>query len=286
MTNTPAKTPTPNTPVKPPEPTKPPEFEILSNKTFRPYAGLVYGPPGVGKTTLASSIPGSIVIDMERGSDSLGATRIEITENGGPHATIDRVKRACAYAVKQGFTTVILDSTTSLQALFENQFLIESQKTALNTGNYGADYEQITKKFKNFFGGPQATQGLMPFLSSKGCNLILLGHEKERTETIGDSRLVHTICPHLYTGIERWLSVQLDWIFYYCYDILVKEESLGMTKSKLSSTRGRKIITCQEGGITAKNRYGLPASISMPTGQLFVDMFDATKPQETTATEP
>ena len=251
-----------------------PEFVIERSRRHRPYFGLLYGSPGVGKTTLASSIPGAIIIDLEHGADGMDCDRITIDDAQNPQATIAKIKRSIAFAVEHGYTTIIIDSLTSLAALFEKQFLIENQKTTLDTGNFGQDYQAINDMLKAFLGGQTARTGTLPFLVSKGCNLILIGHEKEKIDSVGDSKLLHSTVPNLFKGMVSWLAVQCDFIFYYTHDIVIKEETLGMTKEKLSATRGRKILTCQEGGILAKNRYNLKPVISNPKASLFTEIYN------------
>ena len=261
--------------ISPPQDSPPrPEFVIEKSRRHRPYFGLLYGSPGVGKTTLASSIPGSIVIDLERGADGMDCDRITIEDAQNPQATIAKIKRSIAFAVEHGYTTIIIDSLTSLAALFEKQFLIENQKTTLDTGNFGQDYQAINDMLKAFLGSQTARTGTLAYLSAKGCNLILIGHEKEKIDSVGDSKLLHSTVPNLFKGMVLWLAVQCDFIFYYTHDIVIKEETLGMTKEKLSATRGRKIITCQEGGILAKNRYSLKPVISNPKANLFTDIYN------------
>lgn len=255
-----------------------PEFVIQKSPLKRPFCGLLYGSPGVGKTTLCASIPNALIIDLEKGADFLDCQRISITDDSHPMHTILKIKKAIAYGVENGYTTIVIDSLTSLAALFEKNFLIESGKDTLDSGNFGQDYNAINDSLKAFLGGQTAKNGVMNFLAQKGCNLILIGHEKEKVDQIGDSKLMHTTLPNFYKGMVSWLAVQMDFIFYYTYDILVREEQLGMTKEKLSATRGRKMITCQEGGIMAKNRFSLKSSITNPTHELFTNLFNPSNP--------
>ena len=252
-----------------------PEFFIERSKVLRPYVGLVYGCPGVGKTTLCSSIPNSLVIDLERGGDGMDCTRITIEDQESPRATIAKIKRAIAFGVNEGFTTIIIDSITTLSQLFERQYLLENQKTALDA-DFGRDYDKLNTLIKEFLGGQTAKTGVMQYLKSKSCNLILVGHEKEKIDNVGDSKLIHSTFPNLYKGMVSWLNVQCDFIFYYTFDIIVREEQLGMTKERLSATRGRKLITTQEGGIMAKNRFDfIKPVISNPTYRVFTSIFDS-----------
>ena len=80
----------------------------------RPYMGMLYGSPGVGKTTLAASIPNAIIIDLEWGADGYTCDYIKLDPMDSPAEIIEEIQKAVAYAVKQGFTTIVIDSLTTL----------------------------------------------------------------------------------------------------------------------------------------------------------------------------
>ena len=261
-----------------------PEFVIETKRKPRPYVGLVYGCQGVGKTTLCSSIPNSIVIDLERGGDSFDdCHRITIEQCETPRKTLAKIKRAIKFAVDNGYTTIILDSITRLEDLFERQYLLESNKLSLSGSGHGNDYKELYALVKEFLGGQTAQTGTMAFLAKNNCNFILIGHDKEREDTVGDSALLNIITPRLYKGLNHWVSEQCDFVFYYTFDIIVREEKLGMTKEKLSATRGTKLITSQEGGIFAKSRYKwIKPIISNPKADVFTSIYDASNTKELT----
>ena len=260
-----------------------PEFVIETKQKPRPYVGLVYGCGGVGKTTLCSSIPGSIVIDLERGGDGLDCTRLTIEQLDTPRKTVAKIKRAIKFAVDQGYTTIIIDSITALEDLFERQYLLESNKLSLSGSAHGNDYKELYALVKEFLGGQTAQTGTMAFLAKNDCNLILIGHDKEKEDTVGDSALLNVITPRLYKGLNQWVSEQCDFVFYYTFDIIVREDKLGMSKEKLAATRGRKLITSQEGGIYAKNRYKwIKPVISNPKADVFTSIYVSKKTKELT----
>ena len=253
---------------------KPGRFTHHKNPIKRPYMGILYGSPGVGKTTLAASIPGAMIIDLEGGSDGYSCDRITLDPMDSPAEIIDEIKIAIGYAVKQGFTTIVIDSLTTLCGLFEKLFLMEAGKLSPDA-DYGRDYDKINTLVKTFLGDQQGKTGIFPRLRARNCNLLLISHQKDMVDNVGTSNLLHTTVPQLYKGMREWVYKQMDFIFYYTFDVLIKEEQLGMKKEKLSATRGRKLITCQEGGILAKQRYEwIKPSISNPKADVFVSIFN------------
>lgn len=242
----------------------------------RPYMGMLYGSPGVGKTTLAASIPNAIIIDLEWGADGYTCDYIKLDPMDSPAEIIEEIQRAVAYAVKQGFTTIVIDSLTTLCGHFEKLFLLQAGKLSPDA-EYGRDYDKINSLVKTFLGDQQSKTGLFPRLKAHNCSLLLISHQKDMVDSVGTSNLLYSTVPQLYKGMREWVYKQMDFIFFYTFDILIKEDQLGMTKEKLSATRGRKLITTQEGGILAKNRFGLKPSISNPKADVFTAIFDGSK---------
>lgn len=70
--------------------------------------GLLYGPSGAGKTTLVAGMPGSVVIDTERGWLNQSGRILQATDWDGILGAFDVVERAPKGSVK----TLILDTST------------------------------------------------------------------------------------------------------------------------------------------------------------------------------
>ena len=55
--------------------------DIISGQSFSPPVVLLYGPPGVGKTTFAGNAPAPIFIQTEDGANVVGADRFPLAES-------------------------------------------------------------------------------------------------------------------------------------------------------------------------------------------------------------
>ena len=87
------------------------EFPVTSGKLDAPQKILLYGPGGIGKSTLASLAPGAIILDIESSTRDLDVDRIE---NIDSFAAL----RTCLQGnALDGYRTVVIDSATKAEEL-------------------------------------------------------------------------------------------------------------------------------------------------------------------------
>ena len=71
---------------------------------------VVYGPPGIGKTTFASTAPKPLIIDLEGGFLSIAGKDVDVCR---AH-TLKDVREAIRHAIDNKYGTVVIDSLTRL----------------------------------------------------------------------------------------------------------------------------------------------------------------------------
>jgi len=188
--------------------------------------GLIYGQPGVGKTTAALSMPNPILIDCERGIGRVnGALRTDFTEL----ENIDEFD----VAELAGYDTIVFDTLGVLLELFDkkikemNPKLVKSDG-ALSLQGYG------TRKllFKQFI----AT------LRESGKNVLFLAHVSEQKD--GD---ISKFRPYATGSSVNDLENDLDFMGY-----------MEMRGGK------RSISFTPNDNYYAKNSLGLPQYIEVP----------------------
>ena len=64
---------------------------------------LIYGPGGIGKSTLASLAPGAVILDIEEGTREIDASRVEGIE------TFDELRACLRSDVIDGCGTVVIE---------------------------------------------------------------------------------------------------------------------------------------------------------------------------------
>lgn len=82
---------------------------------------LVYGQPGVGKTTFAAKAPNALILDFESGTMSVRNMDVAIATP----RTLEDIQRTIKKAQKAGFETLVIDSTTEMARHFMNQVMGE-----------------------------------------------------------------------------------------------------------------------------------------------------------------
>ena len=87
--------------------------DIISGQSFSPPVVLLYGPPGVGKTTFAGNAPAPIFIQTEDGANVVGADRFPLAES------YDAIEAQLGTLVKEDhdFKTLVIDSLDWLESL-------------------------------------------------------------------------------------------------------------------------------------------------------------------------
>jgi len=82
---------------------------------------LVYGQPGVGKTTFAAKSPNPLILDFESGTMSVRNMDVSIATP----RSLEDIQKVIKKAQKSGFETLVIDSTTEMSRHFMNQVMGE-----------------------------------------------------------------------------------------------------------------------------------------------------------------
>jgi len=102
---------------------------------------LVYGPPGVGKTTFASTAPKPLIIDLENGTMSLLGRDVDVAQV----ETLSDAREAIKYALNNGYKTVVIDSITRYAELQLEEILRENKRDTARIQDWGEVVKRIKK---------------------------------------------------------------------------------------------------------------------------------------------
>lgn len=145
-------------------------FAILSGRVAAPQRIVVYGPGGIGKSTLAALAPSPVFLDIEHGTHELDVPRVEGIETWAD-------LRACLQSdALSPYKTVVLDSATRAEELAVAHTLatVPHEKghriTSVESYGFGKGYQHVYDTFLHLLAD-------MDRQIRGGRNVILIAHD-------------------------------------------------------------------------------------------------------------
>jgi DNA polymerase III delta prime subunit len=218
---------------------------------------LIYGPPGMGKTTLAAQFPNPIVLQTEKGMPK-DAPKFATFGKLDSFAALDRALYILGEQ-DHDYQTVVLDSITAAQSLiFQETCEIgdENQRAKRNIEDFGYG--------KGYMYAQRVTEGLyqrFEYLHEhRNMAVVIIGHSK--IEKFDDPENVS------YDRFELDLHQKLRGIFERDMDAMFFLKTRSATDSTDPKKQGARVIGRENGdqiwlhpvpsgAYTAKNRLGM-----------------------------
>lgn len=225
---------------------------------------MLYGTPGIGKTTLASEFPNAVWLQTEDGTPA----GVEL-DSFGLIETYDHLVH-CLDQVHKGeheFQTLVLDSVTATQRLIFQETCARGDdkgvaKNAIEDFPFGKGYVyagDVAKELTDWFDFIRRDRGMA---------IVLIAHaEVERfndPETVAYDR--YGIALH--SKIVDFFEQQVDAIILLKKNVAILQEEQGFNKKRNRGSGGDTIFMHARGrpAFVAKNRYGMPASMIYTLG--------------------
>jgi phage nucleotide-binding protein len=102
---------------------------------------LVYGPPGIGKTTFAATAPKPLIIDVEGGTMSIMDREVDIVKA----VTSYDVNDAIQHAISNKYETIVFDSLTRYSEILMDSILSEARVAKPQIQHWGELITRIKK---------------------------------------------------------------------------------------------------------------------------------------------
>lgn len=220
------------------------KYELTCGIRQKAMRVVLYGPEGIGKTTLAAEFPNVVFIDVEGGSDQLPVARM-------PRPTSWSMLMDEVRAVRDGqvpCSTLVIDTADASERLCIEDICSRNNFDSIEAPGYGKGYTYVA----------EAVGKLLDLLSEvvdKGTNVVMVAHavmrKFERPDESGAyDRFEMKLSKKAAPMVKEWA----DMVLFLDYDITVVTNKAGKAKA----TGGKRVIrTNHTPQWDAKNRFGL-----------------------------
>ena len=217
---------------------------VLNQKNLHAPKGIVYGPPGIGKTTFGAGCHKPIIIDCENGTFHIECVRTPYLTNWDSiQVWLDTLATS-----KHPYETVVVDSIDWMLRRIEEKVAgvngeSKNMDKTLNRSNGG--YGNGKQVLRNY-----VYQYLLPTLDAivnKGVSVVLLAHSSRQNLTTIDGATVEKSAPEIHPDLMNTLVEWCDFV----------------GAAKIGTHGGRELELKETNQLLAKNRYGIEDKIPL-----------------------
>lgn len=224
-------------------------LELTSGKIVTAQRVVIYGPEGIGKTTLASHFPGAVFIDTE------GSTKhIDVLRTPPPSSWAHLLTMVDALTDNPQVQTIVIDTADWAEKLCHAHICTTHNVSGIEDIGYGKGYVYAKEAFAKLLDGLTAA-------THKGINVVVTAHAALRKFEQPDEMGAY----------DRWelkldkrsASLLKEWadaVLFCNYRTIVVKQKSGKDKAQGGE---RVIYTSHAPAWDAKNRWGLPDVLPM-----------------------
>lgn len=229
------------------------KFPIERGVKKRAVKVVIYGPEGVGKTTLAAKFPNPLFIDTEGG----GTSHVDVARLPTPSSWQMLMQEVEAViADPEGFQTLVIDTADWAEKLCTAAVCDERHVSGIEDIGYGKGYVYIKEMFGKLLNS-------LDKLIDKDVNVLILAHAIQRKVELPEETGAYD---HWEMKLHQKQTAPLvkewaDALLFYTFKPTVVTVGKGETAKAKATTEKRVIFTEHRATADAKNRFGLPEKI-------------------------
>ena len=216
---------------------------------------ILYGPEGIGKSTMASNFPDALFVDTEGSTAHMDVARFPAPASWTMLLQeIDEVKKDPTIC-----KTLVIDTIDWAERLCIEHVLATNKWTSIESPGYGKGYVVVKEEFGKMLNA-------LGEVIDKGVNVVLTAHAQmrkfEQPDEMGAyDRWELKLSKHDSPLVKEWADAIL---FCNYKTMVVNVDGQGTQKGKNKAQGGRRVMYTQHHPCwDAKNRFGLPEELPM-----------------------
>lgn len=247
--------------------------KVQKGRILGPARYLIYGPEGVGKTTLAAAAPAPIINDIEDGSSQIDVARYPFRD--GPSGHVPQTYEEVLAGVDDlmtsphSFETLIYDSVDRLESLIWKFMMARDSKvsaknrsgeevTSIEDYGYGKGYQMAVEEWRSF------CARLDRLRYARGMEIVLIGHAQVRTFKNPEGEDYDRYQLRINDKAAGFLKEWADVTAFACFE----ESAAKIVGSKQARPKGfstgRRILKLgRSAAVDAKTRLALPDEVEI-----------------------
>jgi hypothetical protein len=223
-------------------------MQITTGQIRQAQRTVIYGPEGIGKSTLAALWPNPLFLDTEDGTSHLNVRRIRVTawkDVLDAMATIQKQPSLC--------DTIVIDTADWAERLCVSHICAKAKNTSIEDFGFGKGYIYLAEEFA-------AMLHTLRELRDTGIHSVIVAHSTVKKLELPDQggaydhyelKCSRTVTPLL----KEWA----DALLFINYKVLVSTDKDG--RSRAVGGKERIIHTQHSAAFDAKNRWNLQPTI-------------------------
>lgn len=231
-------------------------MEITRGKIPKPKKTIIYGPEGIGKSSLAAKWPDPVFIDTEDSTKEMDVARLPAPSSW--QMILDEVTYIRDHP---DCKTLVIDTADRAQQYAIDSILKEKQISGIEDIGYGKGYVYVFEKFGKLL-------NLLDEVVDRGIHVVITAHATmrkfEQPDELGaydrwEMKLVQSKNCNTSALLREWA----DMVLFCNYKTHTVTEDKEGKKKKAVGSGQRVMYTTHHSCWDAKNRYGLPDELPL-----------------------